>query len=34
MSQVRRRQFPIAAANGLRITVPQSVLLRTDEVLE
>ncbi len=34
MSQVRRRQFLIAAANALGLATPQWVLLRADEMIE
>ena len=34
VSQVRRRRFLIAAANALRVAIPQSVLVRADEVIE
>jgi hypothetical protein len=34
MSQVRRRQFLIAAAKSLGITISQSVLLCADRVIE
>jgi hypothetical protein len=34
MNQVRRQQFPIAAAAILRITISPSLLLRTDRVID
>lgn len=34
MSQVRRRQFLIAAAIALGIMIPHSVLQRADEVIQ
>ncbi len=34
MSQVRRRQFLIAAATAIGIAIPSSILLRADRVIE
>lgn len=34
MSQVRRSQFLLAAAKVLSLTIPQSIVLRADRVIE